>query len=65
MGKNGTLKLITGNSNLPLAESIANHLGSPLTPRIAKPFSDGEIRIEIGDNVRGSDVFVIQSTCSL
>jgi len=63
MGKNGTLKLITGNSNLPLAESIANHLGSPLTPRIAKPFSDGEIRIEIGDNVRGSDVFVIQSTC--
>jgi len=63
MGKNGTLKLITGNSNLSLAESIANHLGSPLTPRIAKPFSDGEIRIEIGDNVRGSDVFVIQSTC--
>ncbi|GAB6888086.1 ribose-phosphate pyrophosphokinase [Desulfothermus okinawensis JCM 13304] len=63
MGRNGTLKLVTGNSNLPLAEAIAEHLGCPLTPRIAKPFSDGEIRIEIGDNVRGSDVFVIQSTC--
>lgn len=63
MGKNGTLKLITGNSNLPLAEKIADHVGVSLTPRIAQPFSDGEIRIEIGDNVRGCDVFVIQSTC--
>ncbi len=48
---------------MALAEAIANHLGTQLTPRIAKPFSDGEIRIEIGDNVRGCDVFVIQSTC--
>ncbi len=48
---------------MALAEAIANHLGTSLTPRIAKPFSDGEIRIEIGDNVRGCDVFVIQSTC--
>jgi len=63
MGRNGTLKLVTGNSNLSLAEAIAENLDCPLTPRIAKPFSDGEIRIEIGDNVRGSDVFVIQSTC--
>lgn len=64
MDKNGTLRLITGNSNLPLAEKIAQNLGCELTPRIAKPFSDGEIRIEIGDNVRGCDVFVIQSTCN-
>ncbi len=63
MRRNGTLKLITGNSNLPLAEKIASHLGCELTPRIAQPFSDGEIRIEIQDNVRGCDVFVIQSTC--
>ncbi len=63
MGNNNNLRLITGNSNLSLAEAIANHLGISLTPRIAKPFSDGEIRIEIGDNVRGCDVFVIQSTC--
>ncbi|WP_461832904.1 ribose-phosphate pyrophosphokinase [Desulfothermus sp.] len=63
MGRNGTLKLVTGNSNLSLAKAIAENLDCPLTPRIAKPFSDGEIRIEIGDNVRGSDVFVIQSTC--
>jgi len=59
----GDLKLITGTATARLAEAIAEHLNCPLTPRIAKPFSDGEIRIEIGANVRGSDVFVIQSTC--
>lgn len=64
MEKYGDLKLITGTSNPKLAEAIAEHLNCPLTPRIAKPFSDGEIRIEIGANVRGSDVFVIQSTCN-
>lgn len=46
-----------------LAQAISEHLGCPLTPRVAESFSDGEIRIEIGDNVRGADVFVIQSTC--
>jgi len=58
------LKIITGNSNPKLAEAIAESLGYPLTPTIAKSFSDGEIRVEIGANVRGADVFVIQSTCA-
>lgn len=58
------LKLITGNANPALAEAIARELGCDLTPTLAQPFSDGEIRVEIGDNVRGSDVFVLQSTCN-
>lgn len=57
------LKLLTGTANPKLAQDIAEHLGCPLTPTVTKPFSDGEIRVEIGANVRGSDVFVIQSTC--
>lgn len=57
------IKLITGNANPALANAISEHLDCPLTPTVVKPFSDGEIRIEIGDNVRGNDVFVIQSTC--
>ncbi len=63
MHQDRNLKLITGNANPVLAEAIAQHLECPLTPTVAKSFSDGEIRIEIGDNVRGRDVFLIQSTC--
>ncbi|MBG0776562.1 MAG: ribose-phosphate pyrophosphokinase [Desulfovibrionaceae bacterium] len=58
------LKILTGTSNPRLAQAICEHLGCQLTPCIAKTFSDGEIRIEIGDNVRGDDVFVIQPTCA-
>lgn len=60
----GTLKIITGTSNPELASAICNHLGCRLTPALCEVFSDGEIRIEIGDNVRGDDVFVIQPTCA-
>lgn len=63
MDNNSDLKIISGTSNPKLAEAISRHLGCELTPTIAKSFSDGEIRIEIQDNVRGSDVFVVQSTC--
>ncbi len=63
MDSYGELKLITGTANPQLAKSIARHLQCDLTPAIAQPFSDGEIRVEIGANVRGNDVFVIQSTC--
>lgn len=63
MDSYGELKLITGTANPQLAKSIAGHLQCELTPAIAQPFSDGEIRVEIGANVRGNDVFVIQSTC--
>ena len=58
------LKLISGNSNLGLAIEIAEYLDVALTKAEVKRFSDGEIQIEIGENVRGMDVFVIQSTCS-
>ncbi|MDL2290804.1 ribose-phosphate pyrophosphokinase [Desulfovibrio sp. OttesenSCG-928-F20] len=60
----GTLKIMTGTSNPELAAAICNHLGCRLTPTMCETFSDGEIRIEIGDNVRGDDVFVIQPTCA-
>ena len=60
----GTLKIMTGSSNPELAAAICNHLGCRLTPTMCETFSDGEIRIEIGDNVRGDDVFVIQPTCA-
>lgn len=58
------LKIVTGSANPELAKAICNHLGCQLTPSLATTFSDGEIRIEIGDNVRGDDVFVVQPTCA-
>ena len=56
------MKLLSGNSNLPLAESIATHLGMELTKANIKRFSDQEIWVEIQENVRGEDVYVIQPT---
>ncbi|MEG1999763.1 MAG: ribose-phosphate pyrophosphokinase [Evtepia sp.] len=60
-GKN--LKIFSGNSNRPLAESICRQLDLPLGDLEAGSFSDGECFISIYESVRGSDVFVIQSTC--
>lgn len=60
----GELKLLTGTAHPQLAADIADHLGTPLTPMLCTTFSDGEIRIEINDNVRDCDVFVIQPTCA-
>ncbi len=57
------LKIVTGSSNPDLAKGICDYLGCQLTPTLATTFSDGELRIEIGDNVRGDDVFVVQPTC--
>lgn len=56
------MKLITGNSNLPLAKAIADYLETPLTDASVRRFADEEVFVEIHDNVRGEDVFVIQST---
>ena len=56
------MKLVAGNSNRPLAEAIAAALGSQLTRTSIRRFADSEIFIEILDNVRGEDVFLIQST---
>ena len=57
------LKIVTGSANPDLAVAICNHLGCQLTPTLATTFSDGELRVEIGANVRGDDVFVVQPTC--
>ena len=57
------IKIFAGSSNRPLAEEIAAKIGLPLGSAIVGKFSDGETAISINEVVRGSDVFVIQSTC--
>jgi ribose-phosphate pyrophosphokinase len=59
---NGTIKLVAGNSNPALAEAIAAYLATPLAKAVVRRFADMEIFVEILENVRGSDVFVLQST---
>src|SRR5690349_23447306 len=61
-GKNGAIKLVAGNSNPRLAEAIAAYLKMPLAKAVVRRFADMEIFVEILENVRGADVFVIQST---
>jgi ribose-phosphate pyrophosphokinase len=56
------MKLVAGNSNRPLAEAIADYLKVPLTRCSVRRFADMEIFVEILENVRGEDVFVLQST---
>jgi ribose-phosphate pyrophosphokinase len=56
------MKLLAGNSNLPLSRSISEYLEMPLTQASVRRFADEEIFVEINENVRGEDVFVIQST---
>jgi len=58
------LKIFTGNSNIPLAEEICHSFNMPLGNAKVGTFSDGEIMVEIQENVRGMDVFIIQSICS-
>ncbi|KQT34868.1 phosphoribosylpyrophosphate synthetase [Sphingomonas sp. Leaf412] len=56
------MKLMTGNSNLPLAKAISDYLETPLTEALVRRFADEEIFVEIMENVRGEDVFILQST---
>ncbi len=58
------MKLVAGNSNAPLAESISDYLSVPPTEATIRRFADGEVFVEIQENVRGEDVFVVQSTSS-
>jgi ribose-phosphate pyrophosphokinase len=58
------IKVFSGNSNPALAEKICVNLGLSLGLAKVKTFSDGEIMVEIGENVRGRDIYVVQSTCS-
>jgi ribose-phosphate pyrophosphokinase len=62
--KHDTLKVFAGNANLPLAQEICDALEMPLADVQVKHFSDGEIYIQVQENVRGADVFVIQPTCT-
>ncbi|MDX1777121.1 MAG: ribose-phosphate pyrophosphokinase [Desulfobulbales bacterium] len=57
------MKIFSGNANKDMAEEICNYLDEPLSRAEVKKFSDGEISVEIGENVRGTDVFVVQPTC--
>jgi ribose-phosphate pyrophosphokinase len=57
------IKIFSGNANRVMAEEICRHLQVPLSAAEVKKFSDGEIFVEIGENVRGTDVFVVQPTC--
>ena len=56
------MKLLAGNSNRPLAEAIGQYLKVPLTKAVVRRFADMEVFVEIQENVRGEDMFVIQST---
>jgi len=58
------LMVFSGNANPKLAHAVVQHLNIPLGRAVASRFSDGEIMVEINENVRGKDVFVLQSTCA-
>ncbi|MBD3297208.1 MAG: ribose-phosphate diphosphokinase [candidate division Zixibacteria bacterium] len=58
------LRIIAGNGNRPLAQRIAEHLDRPLTACTVSKFSDGEVFVKINENIRGSDLFIVQSTNS-
>lgn len=57
------LKLLAGNGNIQFAKDVSDHLGIPLESAEVKRFADGEINIKIMNNIRGSDLFIIQSLC--
>ncbi len=56
--------VFSGNANPELAEKVAARLGLPLGKALVSQFSDGEVRVEINEKVRGKDIFIIQSTCA-
>jgi ribose-phosphate pyrophosphokinase len=58
------IQILTGNANRELAGSVSEYIGIPLTDTTVTTFSDGELMVQINENVRGSDIFVIQPTCT-
>ena len=58
------LQVFSGNTNKALGEEICKHIGVELAATSIGRFSDGEIKVIINENVRGSDAFVVQSTCT-
>lgn len=63
MSVTGTIKIFAGNAHLDLAKEICGHLSCDLSKAVTDRFSDGEFNFSIGENVRGSDVFIVQPTC--
>src|SRR6202795_2650318 len=61
-GSNGAINLVAGKSNPPLAEAIGGYLGTARTQGSVRRFADMEVFVEIQENVRGADVFILQST---
>jgi ribose-phosphate pyrophosphokinase len=61
-GMRSSIKIVAGNSNRPLAEAVCGHLGIPLAKASVRRFADMEVFVEIQENVRGQDVFILQST---
>ena len=59
-----SLMIFSGNSNITLAKQVASYLGLTVGKSLVNTFSDGEVSVEIQENVRGQDVFIIQPTCS-
>jgi len=57
------LLVFSGNANRPLAQSVCAELGVPMGKALVGKFSDGEVQVEIEENVRGQDVFVVQPSC--
>ncbi len=64
MSDNGKVLVFSGRANEELAQEICDYMNVPLGRSVVKDFSDGEVYVRIGENVRGGDVFVIQPTCS-
>jgi ribose-phosphate pyrophosphokinase len=64
MSSHDGLMVFTGNANPALAQKVVDKLGIPLGKAMVSRFSDGEIQVEIQENVRGKDIFVLQSTCA-
>lgn len=62
--QNGNLKIFTGNSNEPLAQEICNYLDVSLGDAVVTSFPDNESFVRFNENIRGMDVFLVQSTCS-
>ena len=61
---NKTAAIFTGNSNITLAKEIVKYLKMPLGKALVTTFSEGEIQVQIEENIRGKDVFIVQSTCT-
>src|SRR5690349_1690765 len=63
LNNSDTFALFAGNANPALAHDVAKHLGTPLGRAYVGRFSDGEVNVELMENVRGRDVVILQSTC--